>query len=96
MNRYEHEIELLDALCRDPDARRELLWLRAREKGDDDAARALERADPMLRRRLRPIAAPIDAEPDERARREAWSRAWDARYDAHMGRLAQARGARRR
>lgn len=96
MNRYEDEVELVDALCRDSDARRELLWLGAREKGDDETVRSLERADPTLTARMRPIAAPIEADPDAWRRREAWAQAWHTRYDAHMARLARAHGARRR
>ena len=94
MNRYEDEVELLDALCKDPDARRELLWLRAKEKEDDESLRSLERVDPTLRGRLADVARRVEAEDDDRERSEAWGREWDERYEWHMARLAAARAQR--
>jgi hypothetical protein len=48
-------VEVLDRLTRDPRVRRELLWLRAMEKGDLMSVRDLESVDPELRGRLAPF-----------------------------------------
>ena len=46
-------VAALDRIARDPTARRELLWLRAKEKDDLETVRSLERLDPGLGERLR-------------------------------------------
>jgi hypothetical protein len=85
------DAHVLRNMSEDPCARRELLWLRAKEKGEDEHARDLEQVDPQITERLR--AAGLDA--GERSgespaeRRERYGRLWDECYALHafeMGR----------
>jgi hypothetical protein len=85
--RIEAEIAALERICGDDRARRELLWLRAKEKGDDWCVRDLERVDPDIPRRLAALEAlldPRDIETD-RGRREAYGRLWNQCYEGHAG-----------
>jgi hypothetical protein len=72
-------------------ARRELLWLRAREEGDTEAALDLERIDPGVVERLRASGADVSERVDEGAieRRERFARLWDDCYRRHMLALSQ-------
>jgi hypothetical protein len=62
---------------RDPRRRREWLWLRARQKQDDESIEMLERADAGLRERMRPIDEQLALVDDDRARGEAYGREMD-------------------
>ncbi len=79
----------IDVICEDDVARRELLWLRAKEKGDAEMAALLEDVDPELPARLREVDAEIRLERDERERREAYGRAFDACFERHAARLGR-------
>jgi hypothetical protein len=87
-------------ICADDALRRELLWLRAQERGDDLAIELLEGADPGLRPRMRELVARyhLDLEPHRRLRREAFAQVWDRRVDQELsgdgeeGGTASARG----
>lgn len=73
----------IDRIARDDQSRRELLWLRAKEKGDElDARRLLER-DPTIPYRLRFFHEIDLAAVDGFG---AWRRteAYAALYDAHL------------
>jgi hypothetical protein len=48
---------LVDRICREQTLRRQFLWLHAREKGDFEAAGALEAAEPALTRRVAALQA---------------------------------------
>lgn len=77
-------VRTLDRICRDPRERRELLWLRAKSKEDEDDARALLETDPGIRERLE---RRYDIDWPEglvgRGRREAFEALWDEHY-AHL------------
>ena len=81
----------VEGIAADDLARRELLWLRAKEKEDEVLARDLERADPGLVSRLSEAGCDLEGCADEepRDRRERFGRLWDDRYEWH------ARSARR-
>jgi hypothetical protein len=70
-------------ICADDVLRRELLWLRAQERGDALSIELLEGADPGLRTRMRELVAryDLDLEPHRRMRREAFAQVWDRRGD---------------
>lgn len=72
-------------IAADPHARRELLWLRAREKEDLAMARDLEEIDPGLLERLRAAGVDLTERPDElpHQRRERFSRLSDECYRRH-------------
>ena len=81
----ESRLGAIAALINDPIARRELLWLRAKEKGDDWSLQALEIADPDLRCRMAQIEKEllpvgVDVETD-RERSKAYGRAYDCHYE---------------
>jgi hypothetical protein len=69
----------LARILRDDRARREWLWLRAREKEDDESLRCLERADRDLPSRMAACDAEVGAIDDPRARKEAYGRLLDER-----------------
>lgn len=73
----------------DEDARRELLWLRAKEEGDELAARDLEYVDPSLIDRLRAAGVDVDEHPGEgpAERRKRFARLWDECWTRHEQRL---------
>jgi hypothetical protein len=52
----------------DSQARRELLWLRAKEKGHDEDAADLERIDPTVVERLRAAGFDVGDRADEEPR----------------------------
>lgn len=70
-------VRAIEELCRDDRRRREWLWLRAREKEDEPAVEALERADPGLRIRMSRYDRRAAAFRDGRERREAYGRMLD-------------------
>lgn len=75
------DVRTLDRICRDPSARRELSWLRAKSKGDEDDARALIERDPSIRERLATLYAIDWAEALRgRERREAFEALWDEHH----------------
>ncbi len=94
-----HDLRVLEKIVADADARRELLWLRAHEKEDEDEARALERTDPGIVARLKAAGFDIGDDPDEvpRMRRERFARLWHDCYDRHAeaARAAEPATARR-
>src|SRR5687768_726285 len=63
----------------DGKARREWLWLRAREKEDDPTLEVLTRGDPDLPSRMRVIDDVLGSISDPRKRREAYGRLLDLR-----------------
>jgi hypothetical protein len=75
-----------ERIAADDHARRELLWLRAKEKGADDVARALERVDPQLLGRLRCAGLDIEERDGESAsaRAERMGRSWDQCFARHV------------
>ncbi len=84
------ERHVIEALVCDRHARRELLWLRAKERGDDASARDLERVDPAIVERL--SAAGLDvadrcAEPPA-VRSDRYGRLFDACFEHHVALLA--------
>ena len=76
------DADTLDRICRDDTARRELLWLRARERADWLSVRLLEDTDPGIPTRLK--AAGVDIEDD---RSTYFLEAWDETYARHAARL---------
>jgi hypothetical protein len=85
------DVRILEELIADPRARRELLWLRAKEKGADGDARDIERVDPDIVARLRAAGFDVDERPDDehRGRRERFGRMMDERQEQHVKRLAR-------
>ena len=78
--------ETVRRMSEDPISRRELLWLRAKEKEDDRTVADLERLDPELAERMRDVEWIADLD-DDRKRRDAYGRAWDQRWKFHALRL---------
>jgi hypothetical protein len=89
-------VKALELTCRSEKLRREMLWLRAMEKQNRDAARDLERADPDLRSRVADVTARAEGlEPT--AASEVYGTAQDERMEAVLAiveREARHRGAR--
>jgi len=81
--------QVIDVICQDDGARRELLWLRAKEKGDAEVVALLEGVDPGLLERMRDVESSIRDEPDDRRRSAAYARAWDECFQRHAARLEQ-------
>ncbi len=67
---------MCDLICSDPLYRRELLWLRAKEKEDEEQVADLEGVDPFIRRRLE--AAGFDLEQTDG---EGFGRLYDERWN---------------
>ncbi len=76
-------MEKLERACAEDETRRDLLWLRAQEKEDDESIESLERVDPGLRARMRAFMAETrpDLIEDPRQRRQAFARLWHRRFD---------------
>jgi hypothetical protein len=64
MHEVTESVETLERIVANGDARRELLWLRARMKNDDEALQALERTDARIEERLRLAHGAFDEETD--------------------------------
>jgi hypothetical protein len=62
------------SMCEDQALHRAWLWLRARQKEDDESLESLERAEPGLRARMAEYDARAQAIDDPRQRREAYGR----------------------
>lgn len=82
--RAKAEIDALERIGLNPIARRELLWIRAKEKGDRRTARDYERMDPGLKARMQAL---LEQRPEDRRPGDAYARLWHVRYDAHAGDL---------
>lgn len=82
-------LDAIEAICRDPDARRELLWLRAKEKEDEESRISLEEVDPGIVRRLEASGFDITEREGEhwRDRRERFAQLYEECYDLHAARL---------
>jgi hypothetical protein len=78
--------ELVRKLVEHDDARRELLWLRAREKRDRRSIQGLRRADAALAARMQAYEKPALALPDPAARAEAF-RVLQDEAEAHWARF---------
>jgi hypothetical protein len=80
---------LVQEMCANDAIRREMLWLRAKEKGDEDTARDLESVDPTLKTRLLPIVMRIEHRHfrSSREESEAWSEEWHRRLEFHTARI---------
>jgi hypothetical protein len=95
----EEHVEALVRICDDAEARRELLWLRAMEKDDEESARDLERIDPGLLARMMPLVEEYLERGNEldgwRERREGYGQLHDERFRYHALRLGCGREARR-
>src|SRR5688572_12307426 len=70
-------IRAMVLMCEDDLSRRAWLWLRAREKEDDEALECLERGEPGLRARMAPYDARAQAIDDPRKRRLEYARMMD-------------------
>ena len=74
----------LRRITQDAELRRDLLWLRAQEKDDEESRASLERVDPQLRQRMEILLA--DTRPDRMedpgARRREYVRLWQQRFDS--------------
>jgi hypothetical protein len=89
-----HMVAILELICGDTSARRELLWLRAIEKQDKISIELLERADPTLRRRMTALLAQrgLPGPDDPRRRKEAFAAFWHEHFEALAARLVEAPG----
>lgn len=83
------DITAFERIVADDHARRELLWLRAKEKEDEETVRGLEAVDPRLVGRLLAAGADIEERSDEGKweRRERFGRVYDECYERHAERL---------
>jgi hypothetical protein len=76
---------VLERIASDPAIRRELLWLRAKEKNDEETVKDLEEVEPGLRERMAVLVAEFVARgnrldtPSEQ--RDAYGRLQDERFD---------------
>ncbi len=80
------DVDVIRKLVAHDDARRELLWLRAREKQDRSSIRSLQRADAALAARMREYEKPALEEHDPRARVRAFQVLHDETYE-HWARI---------
>lgn len=84
-------VAVLDAICHDAEARRELLWLRAASKHDLDALADLEDCDPHIRTRLACLVARGWLWRRRRGLSASWrsfyDQLYDERYRHHTARL---------
>jgi hypothetical protein len=80
---------VLELICRDTSARRELLWVRAMETHDQFSIELLERGDPTLRRRMTALLAQRGLPgPDDPGRRhEAFAAFWHEHFEALATRM---------
>jgi hypothetical protein len=76
------DIRLFQRLVDDPLARREMLFLRAKEKGDDWSQRDLKRVDPEVEARIRAAHGDFDDETD-------FGRLQDECYERHARRIQE-------
>ena len=76
--------QAIQRITQDDGSRRELLWLRAVEKGDERSRRDLEEIEPGLRRRMRHARARIEAAA-ESDRGPTAGRLWDEMYARLIG-----------
>jgi hypothetical protein len=85
------DVNIFERLMADSHARRELLWLRAKEQGDERDAREIERVDPSVVARLRAAGFDVDVRADDErgGRRERFGRMMDQRQEQHLERLAR-------
>lgn len=74
------EVQALEHVVADAQARRELLWLRAKEKGDAWTISDLKRADPEIEERLQAAQGPFDDQAD-------FGRLYDQCLDRHLRRF---------
>ena len=76
---------VIERMCRDPAIRRELLWLRAKEKLDQETAQSLEEVEPALRDRMATLVAEFVARGNRldtpAEQREGFGRLQDERFD---------------
>jgi hypothetical protein len=77
-------IEELDLLISDPIARRELLWLRAKEKDDTWSIMDLQRVDPGIESRIVGVFGELPEAPD-------FGELHDLCFDWHVERLRASR-----
>jgi hypothetical protein len=79
----EQEVARMHRICSTPRLRRELLWLRAKEKEDEESVESLERTDPDLRNRMTRLLDErgISSMTDPERRRQALRDLWDERFD---------------
>lgn len=77
----------MERLCLDERARREWLWLRARERDDEATTGALERDDPQLRRRMTAIREAVEGIGAPALRREVYELIMDQLLASHAGAL---------
>ena len=83
-------VETVVRLCNDPEARREMLWIRAMSKGDVDDACWLLESDPGIVARLEQMHDLVRVK--EEAEREGGA-AFERLYDEHFERLEERYGA---
>ena len=74
----------LRRITHDAELRRDLLWLRAQEKDDEESRASLERVDPQLRQRMEILLADTrpDRMEDPRERRREYVRLWQQLFDS--------------
>jgi hypothetical protein len=82
---YDFDLALaLERICAVPRVRRELLWLRAKEKEDHRSVRDLERAEPGLKEEMAELVAGFVARGERldtaAARREGFGKLQDERF----------------
>jgi len=80
------DLSAFEAIVADPIARRELLWLRAKEKDDDEQAASLLEVDPGIVDRLRRAGHDVDGALREgvRERRKRFGLLSDECYARHV------------
>lgn len=89
-------VRALDHIAHDPGARRELLWIRALERGDAATAESIERVDPGVADRLEPLALrvlecalPNTDMNNPGVLRELYLRVHDERFRHHCARFTR-------
>jgi hypothetical protein len=80
---------VLELICRDTPARRELLWLRAIEAEDQFSLALLERGDPTLRPRMVALLAErgLPAPDHPESRKEVYAAFWHEHFVALAARM---------
>ena len=76
-------VRAVELTCSSDELRREMLWLRAMEKRDEEAAKKMESIDPELRGRVADVIASVDGL-DSGAAGEVYGRARDERMETAL------------
>ena len=83
----DEDLNKLRLAINNPVLRRQLLWLRAKEKGDEDSAADLVRIEPAIREWAFALEIEGDTLPSYQQRAHWYADRWHEHYDTSVQRL---------